>query len=124
MRKNPLDYDEKYCDMVIDHMSKGFSYESFAGSLGITVGHLKTWENNHAEFLEAKDIGQAKRLYNNEILLNESTRGELPGSNLGGVIFKLKNLGGGLAWTDKSTTDMAIRADVKSLLSVFPKFGE
>lgn len=53
----PTDYDEKYCEMLIEHMEQGLSFESFAGLIGCASSTLYNWEKDNPEFLEAKKIG-------------------------------------------------------------------
>ncbi len=57
----PTKYDPRYCEMLIEHMASGLSYESFAGVLGITRATLYNWEI-HGEFLDAKEIGSQRNL--------------------------------------------------------------
>lgn len=58
----PTKYKPDYCEMLIDHMSRGFSYESFAGKISVCRGTLYIWEKEHEAFFNAKKIGVAKCL--------------------------------------------------------------
>ncbi len=52
----PSAYKSEYCDQLIKHMEQGFSYESFAGSVGVSKQTIYDWEKAHPEFLDAKEI--------------------------------------------------------------------
>jgi len=58
----PSKYKEEYCDMLIDHMGKGLSYESFAGLLSICRDTLYEWESKHEVFSYSKKVGKEKSL--------------------------------------------------------------
>lgn len=53
----PTLYDAKYCQMLIDHMATGLSYEAFAGLIGVSKQTLYDWEKVNPDFLDAKGIG-------------------------------------------------------------------
>ena len=50
----PTIYKQEFCDLLIDHMEKGYSYESFAGLLGVSKQTIYDWEKANPEFLDAK----------------------------------------------------------------------
>jgi hypothetical protein len=50
-------YKKEYCQMLIDHMSKGLSYESFAADIKCGHSTLYDWETRYPEFGEAKKQG-------------------------------------------------------------------
>lgn len=52
----PSKYKKKYCKELVDHMSKGFSFEAFAGRIGTCKQTIYTWTEKHPEFLDAKKI--------------------------------------------------------------------
>lgn len=52
----PTDYDEKYCEQVIDFMAGGFSFEAFAGKIGVSKQTLYDWAAKYPQFLDAKKI--------------------------------------------------------------------
>lgn len=58
----PTDYDEKFCDMLVEHMGEGLSFEAFAGLIGVCKQTLFNWEKIHPEFLDSKERGIAKSL--------------------------------------------------------------
>ena len=58
----PTDYDEKYCEMLIEHMAEGYSYESFGGIIEVCEKTLYNWESQHPEFLHSKNIGTQKSM--------------------------------------------------------------
>jgi hypothetical protein len=56
----PTLYRPEYCQMLIDHMSSGLSFESFGGRIDVARRTLYEWEKAFPEFLHAKEVGQAK----------------------------------------------------------------
>lgn len=52
----PTKYRPEYCQMLIEHMATGKSYETFVTKLdySVSVATLYNWENKFPEFLEAK----------------------------------------------------------------------
>lgn len=53
----PTIYDKSFCKLLVEHMSKGFSFESFAGVLRVNGESIKLWAKEHPEFSAAKQIG-------------------------------------------------------------------
>lgn len=58
----PTLYNSKFCEQLIKHMSRGLSFESFGGAIGVSRRVLYDWEKQHPEFLHAKEVGHAKSL--------------------------------------------------------------
>lgn len=57
-------YKTEYNQMLIDHMSRGLSFESFGGVINFDRATLYNWANANPSFLDAKRLGMAKcRLY-------------------------------------------------------------
>lgn len=50
----PTKYKPEYCKDLIDHMSEGLSYESFAAVISVDRDTLYEWEKVHKEFSDAK----------------------------------------------------------------------
>jgi hypothetical protein len=58
----PTKYKPEYCDAVIEHMSKGLSFESFAAIIGTHRDTLYEWVKVHPSFSDSMKTGQAKSL--------------------------------------------------------------
>ena len=56
----PTYYEQRFCELLIDHMEKGFSYESFAGLVGVSKQTIYDWEKANPDFLDSKKIGVEK----------------------------------------------------------------
>ena len=56
----PTKYKEEYCDMLIKHMSEGYSFESFAGVVGVSKQTIYDWLDANSQFLDAKQIAIEK----------------------------------------------------------------
>jgi len=54
MAGHPPDYREEYCEMLVEHMRNGDSYESFSTIVGSCRATLYNWEKQFPEFLDAK----------------------------------------------------------------------
>jgi len=59
----PTKYDSKYCEMLLEHMDRGLSFEAFAGMLKVSKVTLYNWTREYPEFLNAKKIGTAASQY-------------------------------------------------------------
>lgn len=49
-------YKPEYCQMLVDHMSEGFSFETFAAKINVCRDTLYEWVKQHPEFAKAKKI--------------------------------------------------------------------
>ena len=61
----PSKYKPEYCKMLIDHMAKGFSFETFGADILVGRRTLYQWVDEHLDFREAKEVGhaQAQKLF-------------------------------------------------------------
>lgn len=50
----PTKYKAEYCQMLIDHMESGLSFESFAAEVDVCEDTIYTWAKEFPEFSEAK----------------------------------------------------------------------
>lgn len=89
----PTKYKKEYCEMLIEHMACGYTYESFAGRDEIEVHRdtLYAWEKYFPEFSDAKKVGRSKQLLRDETTLMMLTAGKFPGGSVAAHIFKMKN---------------------------------
>lgn len=53
----PTKYLPEYCDKLIEHMSSGLSFETFAAKIKVNRDTLYAWEKKHKAFSDAKKVG-------------------------------------------------------------------
>ncbi len=56
----PTKYKPEFCEMVIQHMKKGLSFESFAGKIEVSVETIYEWARSNDKFSEAKRLARAQ----------------------------------------------------------------
>ena len=56
----PTKYDPKYCDMIVEFMSKGKSLIGFAASIDVVVSTLYEWEKKQPDFSDAIKVARQK----------------------------------------------------------------
>lgn len=61
-------YREEYCEQLVEHMAKGFSFESFAATVDVDRDTIYEWAKVHPEFSDAKKRGIVKSLLRFEAL--------------------------------------------------------
>lgn len=124
----PSKYKPEYCEMLIAHMSDGYSFESFAATIGVNRDTLYEWTTRHVEFSDAKKTGRDASLYYwekvgkdglyNEVIKDGDGMTVTRSINATVWIFNMKNKHG---WRDKQevvTTDEStdnLAAEVKTL---------
>lgn len=50
-----------FCDLLLEHMGKGFSFESFAGTLKYPNSVVNEWLITKPTFAETKKVGESLR---------------------------------------------------------------
>lgn len=75
----PTKFKPEYCEMLVEHMASGMSFESFAGIIDVNQDTLHEWVKHHVDFSEAKKRAWAKnRVFWEKVgidgLYNESYR--------------------------------------------------
>ena len=119
----PTDYKPEYCDLVIEHMATGLSFESFAGLVRASKQTIYDWANKNPEFLDAKDIGfELNRLYwekmgRDHITHTDSKFESTPKLNSSVYIFNLKNRFP-KEWRDRTESAVDVKIDSKQLESM------
>lgn len=58
----PTLYEQRYCEMLVEHCEKGKSIEAFAGKIGVSIDTIYEWAKVHPEFSEAKKVAYAASL--------------------------------------------------------------
>jgi hypothetical protein len=84
--------------MLVEHMSRGLSYESFSADIDVTRDCLYKWEKKYPQFLYAKKKGQEKMTKLLEGIGLSLATGKLQG-NVAAWIFLCKNK---IGYTDKT----------------------
>jgi hypothetical protein len=93
----PTKYDPKYCEELVEWMSKGMSFESFSGTIDTHRETLYEWAKQHKDFSDAKKLGREKSLIFYEKLGLSAQMGKIKGFIPSVHIFTMKNKHG---WQD------------------------
>ena len=59
----PTKYNPKFANQIINHCSKGFSFETFAHKIGVSDRTLRNWQQHIPEFAEAVERAKIAALY-------------------------------------------------------------
>ena len=95
MLGRPTKYEERFCDMLVKHMSEGLSFESFAAEINTCRDTLYNWKKEHPEFFDAHKKGLDFNLnFWERIGRQQSIKGK---GNVVAWIFNMKNRHG---WKD------------------------
>jgi hypothetical protein len=97
-RGRPTKWKDEYCDLLVEHLAEGLSFDSFAGKIGITNETLNAWLKEKPEFSEAKKEGLPQSLLFWETMGRDGCRGFIKDFNTGAWVFNMKNRFG---WRDK-----------------------
>ena len=109
--------------MLVEHMAQGFTYESFAGKIGVAYSTLFNWEKQFPEFLESKKDAAPRQRFANEERMHKIAQGKIRNANVTAQIFIMKNCHG---WKDRTeVTEISpekmsreqVLAEAKKLLS-------
>ena len=105
----PTLYKPEYCQMLIEHMASGRSYESFPAVIDTCESTIRAWEERHPEFLEAKKIAWNKSLawWENKMIENLeifNSKDSTKVFNTTGWVFTMKNR---FKWRDRQPEEVA-----------------
>lgn len=115
----PTDYKPEYCEMLVEHMKKGFSFESFAAVVDCTRSTIYKWVETHPEFSDAQSKGKMHSAMFWENMGINGAMGALDGFNASAWIFNMKNRHN---WRDKTETELSTSKDEdKKLIIKFTK---
>lgn len=59
----PTKYRPEFCQKLIEHCAKGFSFESFGWTIGVSRDAVFEWAKIHPEFSDAKSMALDANLY-------------------------------------------------------------
>ena len=111
----PTKYKEEYCQLLVEHMADGLSYESFAGVVGVSKQTIYDWEKVNSDFLDSKKKGFAMaQLFWEKAGLNGMFMGGKDNPfNATVWVFNMKNRFG---WVDRKETSHAVTEETKKLI--------
>lgn len=91
----PSKYDSSFCELLIEHMKMGYSFESFPAVLYekkkvlVSRKTLYNWMESYEDWAMAFEIASSFYLHYNETVMNEADTGERVNASL--TIFRLAN---------------------------------
>jgi len=95
MLGRPTKYEERFCEMLVKHMSEGLSFESFAAEVNTHKDTLYEWKKVYEEFSDAHKRGITQNLsFWEKIGRSLAIKGK---GNVVAWIFNMKNRHG---WKD------------------------
>jgi hypothetical protein len=87
----PTNYKPEYCDLVVEHMSQGLSFETFGHVVKAHKQTLYEWTEKFQEFGDAKKRGElASQIFWERIGI-AGTTGKLKNFNAASWIFNMRN---------------------------------
>lgn len=103
----PTKYKPEYCQMLVEHMKQGFSFECFGAVIDCSEDALYDWKNLHKEFSEAYKKG---RMYSMKFWEDLGVVGTTEGNHFNATswIFNMKNRFGWRDRTDITSGDKQI----------------
>lgn len=94
----PSKYKPEYCQMLIDHVTQGMSFETFGVDLKVNRDTLQEWAKVHPDFSEAKKNAYDASFKFWERVGFAGMSGKIKNFNAAVWIFSMKNR---FKWTDK-----------------------
>jgi len=87
----PTLYRAEYCQLLVEHMQKGLSFETFGTTVGVSHETTYQWAKKYPEFAEAKKKALAECRLFWERMGVQGAAGKLKNFNVGAWIFNMKN---------------------------------
>lgn len=114
----PTKYKEEFCERLIEHMSRGLSFETFGASIGVSREVAFNWVKVHPDFLNAKKeaFDRCQLFWENigvEGIWNQPNGKIL---NTGNYVFQMKNR---FKWTDRVEVSGVEDAEVKPIVLAY-----
>lgn len=107
----PTDYKKEYCELLIEHMAAGFSFESFAGKVGASKQTIYDWMTKNVEFLDARKKGDALSLLWWE---KEGKDGMWSGKQFNAAIWMI-NMKNRHGWRDRVEMKSTVKIDSEAV---------
>lgn len=111
----PTKYKPEYCEQVVDFMSKGYSLEAFAGSIGHHKQTVYEWRDAHPDFGDSiKRAFDVCRVYWEKLALDcVYLNGENEKFNATVWLFNMKNRFG---WRDQQSIEHTGKLSLEQLI--------
>ena len=97
MDKTATFYSKDFCNKLVQHMSEGYDFNSFAKVVKVSQNTLIRWLQDRPMFAEAKEVGEAAYYHYWLDLGVKGAKGLVKGYNAATWIFTMKNKFG---WRD------------------------
>lgn len=95
MKKRPVGrpskYQPQFCEMLIQHMSEGLSFETFASVIKVDRDTIYEWCNKHPDFSDAKKTASLACQLFWEKLGRNGAAGKIKNFNSTAYIYNCKN---------------------------------
>ena len=114
-RMRSYKYKEEYCDLMIEKMSEGYSYEAVAGFCGVCRDTLYEWEKKFPEWKAAKKeaFTQCQIFWEKAGLQGMFMGGKETPFNSAVWIFNMKNR---FNWSDRVHQDVKTEVTLEKLV--------
>lgn len=110
----PTEYKPEFCQMLIDHMIEGYSFESFAAVVDSSRATIYRWREDQIEFRDAFDQAREKcRLFWEK----SGIAGMNKGKDFNQAVWA-KNISCRFReeWTDQSKSDVNTTSEIKIVI--------
>ena len=88
----PTEYKPEYCQMLIDHGRKGYSFEAFGGVVCVSKQTLYSWCKSFPEFLDAKGRSKSNSRLCLETMMFQIAEGKVKFGNAAPIIYMMKSI--------------------------------
>lgn len=103
----PTTYKKEYCQLLVDHMAEGLSFESFSAIVYTPYRVLYQWLERQPDFALAKDVGEGLGRLFWEKAGRNGCLGKIPNFNTGAWTFFMRNR---FQW--KNVTQVDVKSDI------------
>ena len=120
----PKEYKPEYAEMLKDHMSKGFSFESFAGLIGCSKDALYAMADRNPEFSDAKrEAFELSRFFWERLAVENAVEYNIPGEgsrklNTAAWVFNMKNRFGWRDQVDQNITQQSHNVNLNARVNL------
>lgn len=113
----PSSYKPEYCEKLIEHMSQGMSFHSFAADCDVSAQCLYDWVMRYDDFAKAKAIAEVKCLRFWEKLNIAGAAGKVKNFNAATTIYNMKVRFRKYGWYENEQDDPKRVEDKSELVS-------